>query len=42
MSLMHTAGGLIFPGSPLAESKAQLEQIAGGRISGLSMDHSNT
>jgi peptide/nickel transport system substrate-binding protein len=29
MSLMHTVGGLIFPGSPLAESKAQLEEIAG-------------
>jgi peptide/nickel transport system substrate-binding protein len=29
MSLMHTVGGLIFPGSSLAESKAQLENIAG-------------
>jgi peptide/nickel transport system substrate-binding protein len=29
VSLMHTVGGLIFPGSPLAESKEQLEQIAG-------------
>jgi peptide/nickel transport system substrate-binding protein len=29
VSLMHTVGGLIFPGSPLAESKAQLETIAG-------------
>jgi peptide/nickel transport system substrate-binding protein len=26
---MHTVGGLIFPGSPLAESKEQLEKIAG-------------
>ena len=26
---MHTVGGLIFPGSPLAETKAQLETIAG-------------
>jgi peptide/nickel transport system substrate-binding protein len=26
---MHTVGGLIFPGSPLAESKAQLEKIRG-------------
>ncbi|MGE5272015.1 MAG: ABC transporter substrate-binding protein, partial [Thiohalocapsa sp.] len=29
VSLMHTVGGLIFPGTPLAESKAQLETIAG-------------
>jgi peptide/nickel transport system substrate-binding protein len=29
VSLMHTVGGLIFPGSPLAESKEQLEKIAG-------------
>ncbi|HTQ32694.1 MAG TPA: ABC transporter substrate-binding protein [Stellaceae bacterium] len=29
VSLMHTVGGLIFPGSPLAESKQQLETIAG-------------
>jgi peptide/nickel transport system substrate-binding protein len=29
VSLMHTVGGLIFPGSPLAESKAQLQTIAG-------------
>ncbi|HEU0156913.1 MAG TPA: ABC transporter substrate-binding protein, partial [Stellaceae bacterium] len=29
ISLMHTVGGLIFPGSPLAESKAQLEKIRG-------------
>jgi peptide/nickel transport system substrate-binding protein len=31
VSLMHTVGGLIFPGSPLAESKEQLEKIAGFR-----------
>ncbi len=29
ISLMNTVGGLIFPGSPLAESKQQLETIAG-------------
>jgi peptide/nickel transport system substrate-binding protein len=29
VSLMHTVGGLIFPGSPLAESKEQIEMIAG-------------
>jgi peptide/nickel transport system substrate-binding protein len=29
VSLMHTVGGLVFPGSPLAESKEQLEKIAG-------------
>ncbi len=29
ISLMHTVGGLIFPGTPLAESKEQLETIAG-------------
>src|SRR5215471_13220989 len=29
ISLMHTVGGLIFPGSPLAESKEELEKIAG-------------
>src|SRR5215469_9822613 len=29
VSLMHTVGGLIFPGSPLAESKEQIEKIAG-------------
>jgi peptide/nickel transport system substrate-binding protein len=29
VSLMNTVGGLIFPGSPLAESKQQLETIAG-------------
>ena len=29
ISLMHTVGGLIFPGSPLAESKAQVEKIRG-------------
>src|SRR5215472_6871292 len=29
VSLMHTVGGFIFPGSPLAESKEQLEKIAG-------------
>ena len=29
VSLMHTVGGLIFPGTPLAESKQQLETIAG-------------
>jgi peptide/nickel transport system substrate-binding protein len=29
VSLMHTVGGLIFPGSPLAESKAELQTIAG-------------
>ncbi|MBO0737897.1 MAG: hypothetical protein J2P48_15210, partial [Alphaproteobacteria bacterium] len=29
VSLMHTVGGLIFPGSPLAESKEQSEQIPG-------------
>ncbi len=29
VSLMHTVGGLMFPGSPLAESKDQLETIAG-------------
>jgi peptide/nickel transport system substrate-binding protein len=29
VSLMHTVGGLIFPGSPLAESKEQVQTIAG-------------
>jgi peptide/nickel transport system substrate-binding protein len=29
VSLMHTVGGLIFPGSPLAESKEQLQTTAG-------------
>jgi peptide/nickel transport system substrate-binding protein len=29
VSLMRTVGGLIFPGSPLAETKAQFETIAG-------------
>ncbi|MBV9587624.1 MAG: hypothetical protein JO213_22320 [Alphaproteobacteria bacterium] len=29
VSLMNNVGGLIFPGSPLAESKEQIEQIAG-------------
>src|SRR5215831_7057999 len=29
VSLMHTVGGLIFPGSPLAESKEKLQTIAG-------------
>jgi peptide/nickel transport system substrate-binding protein len=29
VSLMHTVGGLIFPGSPLAENKEQIEKIAG-------------
>ena len=29
VSLMHTVGGLIFPGSPLAETKEQLQTIAG-------------
>jgi len=29
VSLMNTVGGLIFPGTPLAESKEQLEKIAG-------------
>jgi peptide/nickel transport system substrate-binding protein len=29
ISLMRTVGGLIFPGSPLAESKEELEKIAG-------------
>jgi peptide/nickel transport system substrate-binding protein len=29
ISLMHTVGSLTFPASPLAPSKAQLEQIAG-------------
>jgi peptide/nickel transport system substrate-binding protein len=29
VSLMHTVGGLIFPGSPLAETKQQLETIPG-------------
>jgi peptide/nickel transport system substrate-binding protein len=29
VSLMHTVGGLIFPGTPLAESKDELSSIAG-------------
>ncbi|HEY8872713.1 MAG TPA: ABC transporter substrate-binding protein [Stellaceae bacterium] len=29
VSLMHTVGGLIFPGSPLAETKEQMQTIAG-------------
>jgi peptide/nickel transport system substrate-binding protein len=29
VSLMHTVGGLIFPSSPLAETKEQLQTIAG-------------
>jgi peptide/nickel transport system substrate-binding protein len=29
VSLMHTVGSLIFPGSPLAPTKAELEKIAG-------------
>jgi peptide/nickel transport system substrate-binding protein len=29
ISLMHTVGSLMFPGSPLAPTKAQLEKIAG-------------
>jgi peptide/nickel transport system substrate-binding protein len=29
VSLMHTVGGLIFPGSPLAETKEQIQTIAG-------------
>jgi peptide/nickel transport system substrate-binding protein len=29
IATLHTVGGLVFPGSPLAPSKAQLEQIAG-------------
>jgi peptide/nickel transport system substrate-binding protein len=29
VSLMHTAGSLMFPGSPLAPTKAELEKIAG-------------
>ncbi|MGH7030114.1 MAG: ABC transporter substrate-binding protein [Stellaceae bacterium] len=29
VTLMHTVGGLIFPGSPLAETKQQLETIPG-------------
>jgi peptide/nickel transport system substrate-binding protein len=29
VSLMHTVGSLVFPGSPLAPSKAELQKIAG-------------